>query len=176
MKKKNYINKRLLKYSLYSINPKKLNNKAYIKNNYQILLANYLWNETHNLELVIKVLLKYSKNRIFSCIKSSLEFLIPIYEKEYDLDINGPERHRILKLQREPRICPYCSGRVLTDNIYCSVSCLNKHKATNEKYLENLAEAQRNYYLTADDEKERNKKLKIGKSLKIYNSEFSEES
>ena len=173
--KKNYINKRLLKYSLYSINTKKLNNKAYIKKYYHILLANYLWNETKSLEITTKVLLKYSKNRIFNTIKNSLVFLIPIYECEYKLNIDTSERYRILKFEKEPRLCLYCSYRVLTDNIYCSVSCLNKHKATDKQYLENLSNGVSNYYKNASPEDLKIKNAKIKKTVLNFNKTLTQE-
>ena len=161
-KDKRCISKRLLKYPLVCYDYKLKNNKPYNDGMYSRLLANYLWFEYKNIDLVTKCLLKYSKQRIFNIIRSDLQFLIPEYETVFQLDFDSPDKHRILKFEKEPRICPECGNRVLTDNKFCSVKCSNNYKTTDENYLQNLSNGVSDWYKTAekDELKERNDKIK----------------
>ncbi len=170
-KDKKCINYRLLKYPLECYNYKLKNNKPHSKRFYGRLLVNYLWNEYKNLDLVTKALLKYSKQRIFNIIKSDLSFLITEYEKEYNLDFHSTEIYRILKFEKEPRLCPHCSTKILTDNKFCSVLCSNQYKSTDETYLANLSNGVKDWYKTADTDEIQDRHNKIKKSaVTFYNS------
>lgn len=175
MKTKKCINYRLLKYPLAGYDYAKINNKAYNTRKYTQLFANYIWNETHNIDSVTKILLKYSKQKIFNIITNNLSFLIPVYEKEYNLDISTSEKYRILIFEKEPRLCKHCFNRVLTDNTFCSVRCLNQHKATDEKYLTNLSNAITNHHTKLTDNEKKSKNNKISVSLIEYNKNNIEE-
>jgi len=168
-KDKKCINYRLLKYPLNKYDYRLKNNKPYNERMYSRLLVNYLWNEYKNLDLVTKALIKYSKQRIFNIIKSDLSFLIPEYEKEYNLDFNTTEIFRILKFEKEPRLCHHCSAKIITDNQFCSVLCSNQYKSTDEIYLANLSNSVTEYYKTADKEELKERHNKIKDTLLIYN-------
>ena len=164
----------MLKYKLECYDYKLKNNKPYNKRMYSRLLANYLWNEYKNLDLVTKALIKHSKQRIFNIIKTDLSFLITEYEKEYQLNFNSTEIFRILKFEKESRVCPHCSTKILIDNQFCSVLCSNQYKSTDETYLANLSNAVAEYYKTADKDeiKDRHDKIKI--TLLIYNQNIDD--
>ncbi len=172
---KKCINYRLLKYPLVGYDYTKINNKAYNTRKYTQLFANYIWNETNNIDLITKILLKYSKQKIFNIITNNLSFLVPVYEKEYNLDISTSEKYRILIFEKEPRLCKHCSNRVLTDNIFCSVKCLNQHKATDEKYLTNLSNAQKEYYKTVNNSELEERHSNIKNTLINFNSSLTDE-
>lgn len=174
-KDKKCINYRLLKYPLAGYDYKLKNNKPYNKRMYSRLLGNYLWNEYKNLDLVTKALIKYSKQRIFNIIKSDLSFLIPEYEKEYKLDFNSTEIFRILKFEKEPRLCHHCSAKIITDNQFCSVLCSNQYKSTDETYLANLSDSVKEYYKSADKEEIKDRHNKIKTTLDIFNSNLTSE-
>lgn len=53
---KKCINYRLLKYPLVGYDYTKINNKAYNTRKYTQLFANYIWNETNNIDLVTKII------------------------------------------------------------------------------------------------------------------------
>lgn len=175
MNVKKCINYRLLKHNLYSYDYKLINNKPYNKRKYSVLFANYIWHETKNIDLVTKILLKYSKQRIFIAIETLLNFLIPEYEKEYSLNFNTSEKYRILIFEKSPRYCPNCNCTIVTNNKYCSVKCANKHKSTNETYLENLKNAQINYYKNVDKDDLRNRHDKIKTTINENNSLLTSE-
>lgn len=168
---KKCINYRLLKHNLYSYDYNLINNKAYNKRKYSSLFANYIWNETLNIDLVTKILLKYSKQKIFNIIKNSLNFLIPIYEKEYNLDFNTNDKYRILSFNKTPYYCKHCGKRFFKNNTYCSVLCLNQHKVSDENYIFNLKISLKNYYKRTDDEILKAKNLKIKNTLLEYNKD-----
>ena len=174
-KEKKCINYRLLKYPLNEYDYKLKNNKPYNKRMFSRLLVNYLWNEYKNLDLVTKALIKYSKQRIFNIIKADLSFLIPEYEKEYQLDINSTEIFRILKFEKEPRLCLHCSAKIITDNQFCSVLCSNQYKSTDGKYLANLSNGVKEYYNNANKDEIKDKHDKIKTTLDIFNSNLSSE-
>lgn len=173
-KEKKCINYRLLKYKLECYDYKLKNNKPYNKRMYSRLLANYLWNEYKNLDLVTKALIKHSKQRIFNIIKTDLSFLITEYEKEYQLNFNSTEIFRILKFEKEPRLCPHCSAKIITDNQFCSVLCSNQYKSTDETYLANLSNAVAEYYKTADKDEIKDRHNKIKTTLLIYNQNIDD--
>ena len=75
-KPKKCINYRLLKYILVGYDYTKINNKAYNTRKYSQLFANYIWNETKSIDLVTKILLKYSKQKIFNIITNNISFLV----------------------------------------------------------------------------------------------------
>ena len=174
-KDKRCISKKLLKYHLECYDYELKNNKPYNKRMRSRLLANYLWFEYKNLDLVTKCLLKYSKQRIFNIIKNEFTFLITEYEKEYQLDFNSSDKHRILKFEKEPRLCKHCSNKVLTDNIFCSVKCANRFKSTDEIYIKNLSDSQKQYYKTTDEAVIKQRHNKISNSLIQYNRNNIEE-
>ena len=174
-KDKRCINYRLLKYTLECYDYKLKNNKPYNKRMYSRLLANYLWNEYKNLDLVTKALVKHSKQRIFNIIKTDLSFLITEYEKEYQLNFYSTEIFRILKFEKEPRLCPNCSTKILIDNQFCSVICANQYKSIDEIYLVNLTNGVKKYYKNACKDKLKEKHIKIKNTLDGFNSNLTSE-
>ena len=172
-KPKKCINYRLLKYPLNGYDYTKINNKAYNKQKYTMLIVNYLWWNYKNLDLVTKALIKYSKQRIFNIINNDFPFLILEYEKEYNLDFYTTEKYRILKFEKEPRICKHCANKVLTNNIYCSVKCSNQYKATDEKYLNNLSNSQKKYYIHADKNDLKSRHESIKSAVVKFNSNLT---
>jgi hypothetical protein len=174
-KDKKCINYRLLKYKLECYDYKLKNNKPYNKRMYNRLLVNYIWSEYNNLDLVTKALIKYSKQRIFNIIKADLNFLIPEYEKEYQLDFNSSDKHRILKFEKEPRLCKYCSNKVITDSQFCSVKCSNTFKALDPSYIQTLSKAIIKAHINFTDEEKKSKNNKISTSLIQFNKNNIEE-
>lgn len=170
IKTKKCINYRLLKYNLIGYDYSKINNKAYNKRQYSKLFANYLWFEYNNLDLVTKVLLKYSKQKIFNIIKSDLSFLIVEYEKEYKLDFNSTENFRILKFEKEPRKCKHCDDIIKNNNIFCSVKCSNQFKSLDPIYKQTLSTAIAKAHSEFTEEEKKSKNNKISKSLIEYNT------
>jgi len=172
---KRCVSLKLLKYPLACYDYKLKNNRPYNQGMRGRLLANYIWFEYRNLDLVTKCLLKYSKQRIFNIIRNDLSFLIPEFEREYQLDFNSSDRHRILKFEKEPRICPHCGNRVLNNNTFCSVPCANNHKTTDKTYLRNLSQGVSNWYKNADEDEVKDRHIKIKNSITILNSNLSVE-
>jgi hypothetical protein len=172
---KKCVNYRLLKYPLVNYDYKLKNNNPYNKRMYSRLLANYLWNEYKNLDLVTKALIKHSKQRIFNIIKTDLSFLIPEYEKEYKLDFHSTEIFRILKFEKEPRFCLHCSTKIIIDNQFCSVLCSNQYKSTDEIYLVNLSNGVKEYYKNTNKDKLKEKHIKIKNTLDVFNASLSSE-
>ncbi len=167
-KDKSCINYRLLQYPLSCFDYTKKNNKAYTNMYYSRLLANYIWFKFKNIDFVTKCLLKHSKQRIFNIIRKDLKFLIPEYEREYQLDFNSADIHRILKFDKTPRLCLKCSKRVLINNTFCSVKCSNNYKLMNEQYRENLSKGVSEWYKTADKNKLKTRHTKIKKTVNNF--------
>ena len=170
---KKCINYRLLKYPLEDYNYNKINNKAYNKRQYSKLLANYLWFEYKNLDLVTKSLLKHSKQKVFNIIKSDFSFLIPEYEKQYNLDFYLGEKFRILIFEREPKLCKHCRSVMQLNNDFCSVSCANTYKGLDLSFRKTLSEAIKKSHANSTEEEKKERYKNISDSINATNDKLT---
>lgn len=172
-KQKKCINYRLLQYPLEGYDYTKTNNKAYNKRQYSKLLANYLWHKYSNLDLVTKSLLKHSKQKIFNIIKSDLSFLIPEYEKQYNLKFSSGEKFRILIFQKEPKLCKHCQAVMELDNDFCSVKCSNTFKGLDPEFRKTLSEAITKSHANSTEEEKTKRYKNVSKSIHETNNKLT---
>ena len=174
-KSKKCINYRLLKYPLEGYDYNKINNKAYNKRQYSKLLANYLWFKYKNLDLVTKSLLKHSKQKVFNIIKADLSFLIPEYEKQYNLDFSSGETFRILIFQKEPKLCKQCHSIMQLNNDFCSVKCANTHKGLDTEFRKTLSKAITKSHINSTEEQKKNRYKNVSDSIHETNNKLTQD-
>lgn len=170
------MNKRLLKYNLSTYDYSKIKNSAYNKRFYSRLLANYIINEYNNTDLFLKVLIKYSKNKLFEMLNTDFEMYKEVIEKDFNINLdNIDDRPRILKLQKNKNKCLCCSSELYGLKTFCNVKCSNTFKNKNKDFIDKNRESIINYYKNVDKEEQKNKNKKISNSVNIFNSTLSSE-
>ena len=172
---KKCINYRLLQYPLEGYNYNKTNNQAYNKRQYSKLLANYLWFKYKNLDLVTKSLLKHSKQKVFNIIKSDLSFLIPEYEKQYNLEFTSGEKFRILIFQKEPKLCKHCCSVMQLNNDFCSVKCANTHKGLDPEFRKTLSTAITKSHINSTEEQKKTRYKNVSDSIHETNNKLTKD-
>lgn len=155
-----YINKRLLKFKIKSINYEKLikNEKYFIKNK-DILLINYVYNISNVNKTIIFTNKKF-KNKWFT-ILTNLEII----------DINANKD--ILWIQANDKKCKHCKELINPKKDFCNVTCMNRYKANNIDYRNKLSKSLKTYHEKLDIDKKQNIYSKVKKTLTEFNKKLT---
>ena len=155
-----YVNKRLLKFKLHSLDYSKLlSNKKYFTQNKNKLLLNYYYNISNNIKNTIIFAKRLSGPKWFKILQ--------------DLGIKEIEQlsKKDLKLYISDNYCKECNKKIVSTKSFCSVKCTNVYKSKDPDFLKKLSVSVKESH--KHDDKSRYKK--ISKSIKTTNNELSKE-
>ena len=156
----NTINRRLLEYPLQGIDYTKLvKNKTYFKSKYKLLLLNYYYNKTKNLEKTIKLILK--KSKFYKSIIEQLgltNLVIATYKCRIDELPNYIYGNK----------CQECGKIINKKSKFCSIKCANNYKAKNEEFCKKLSKSIKKSYEKKSKKERQQKNKKIAESVKKF--------
>ena len=166
MMKKFYVNHRLLKYKLNFFDYSKLSNNHYFSRKKNLLLLNYYWNISSNLEQTIKFSKKLSGPSWFKILEN-LNLLELIFKK-----YNTGDKQEIWKAVNNKR-CQECDTFIDPSKTFCSNKCSNLAKTKNLNFNKNLSLKLKKFHSKQSKEQKEKIRKKISNSVKLFNNKLS---
>lgn len=154
------VNYRLLQYPLLGIDYDKIvKNKTYFKSKYKLLLLNYYYSKSKDLEKTIKLIIK--KSKFYKSIIEQLG-LTDLVTSTFQCQIDELPHYFY------GNKCLECGKLISKKSKFCSIKCSNIYKAKNEDFRKKLSVSVKKSHenLSKDEKQQRNKK--IAESVKKY--------